>query len=222
MSYGSAPDTGTMPLPDPWGPADSVPRSSGVQHMVFHDHIVQGGVVQLSEALAVVDEPRGNASRDTPISHTSAFLFVVTANTSAVGGAGEQVVFDAPIPAWGDVGRTAEAQAFLVLAERVGQVLINFRVRNYDGVFNFLLEHDYLISLLQAAPCAIRKHFPFAPLALELVHDPESISRTDLAISINVEHYESDAMDRLSALELDWWLDAIQAARDRMFIRFER
>ena len=180
--------------------------------MVFHSHIVQ-----LSEAvdrLAAVtpqsggDEPRGEASLDERVSRAPTFLFV-HAKTGAVGGAGERVVH-----------QTAEMQAFLVLAELVGQVLGNFRVRDYDSVFNFLLEHDYLIALLQAAPAAIRKRFPFAQLALELVHDPESISRTDLAISINVEPYESDAMDRLSALEIDWWLDAIQAAQDRIFIKF--
>ena len=134
--------------------------------MVFHGHIVQGGhIVQLSEALAVVDDPRGNASHDTPISRTPTFLLVYAAKTGAVGGAGERVVY-----------RTAEMQALLVLAELVGQVLSSFRVRDYDSVFNFVLEHEYLISLLQAAPAAIRKHFPFAPLALELVHDPKGHS----------------------------------------------
>lgn len=223
MSYEPALYTGATAPPQTWGPADSVPRSPGVRHEVVHGHFVYTGhVLQLfpeavvADRLAVIpqsggDEPRRDASPDMSISHIPAFLFVFSANTSAIGGEGEQVV-----------GRTAESQTFLALAERVGHILSNFRVRDHDSVFYFVLQHEYLISLLQAAPAAIRKHFPFAPLALELVDDPESISRTDLAISINVESYESDAMDRLSALELDWWLDAIQAARDRMFIRFER
>lgn len=115
-----------------------------------------------------------------------------------------------------------ESEAFYtILAAQVKNVISGFEVPDQEEVFNFLMEHDYLVSLLREAPSAIHEHFPRASLSLELVVDSETPRHEVLGLYISVSGDDQGAFDKLEALDQAWWLDSMGRARGSLFINLQ-
>ena len=126
-------------------------------------------------------------------------------------------------PAFGPESEESQEseQFFAVLASQAKNILRSFEVRNQEDILNYLMVHDYLISVLEEAPSAIYKHFPEVPLSLEIVNDPESSDHTMLGLYISVSGDDQTAFEKLEALDQSWWLDNMDRARGSLFLNLQ-
>jgi hypothetical protein len=101
--------------------------------------------------------------------------------------------------------------------ERVGYVL-----RERTQVAEFLDQYSFLTSLLLEAPAPIARHFPDAPMFLEIFEDTESDEQDrHLVINIGTELGPKEVIAKLRTLQKDWWLDRLPVAKGRLSIGFE-
>lgn len=112
------------------------------------------------------------------------------------------------------------------LSRLTHDVSVDFLERTYvfrerDLVLPFLRQHFFLIPALLEAPAVVWRYFPFSPLVLEVVTDPEVPDDEQLMMYISTEVDAEEALSRLNQLDEDWWLDALEQVEGKMCIDLE-
>jgi hypothetical protein len=97
---------------------------------------------------------------------------------------------------------------------------LGYAVRRPLQVSSFLLRHPPLTGIVTEAQSRIAEHFPQADLILEVRKDPE-VTREELFIFIRTALVPDDALERLEALEDDWWLDVLPEVAGILCINLE-
>jgi hypothetical protein len=96
-----------------------------------------------------------------------------------------------------------------------------YTFRKSSEVSYFLEEHPFLTPLLREAYSHIRKYFPSSTLFLEVVADPEARDEEQLVVFVAVNQDPDEASKALDQFDKDWWLDALERARDKLTITLE-
>jgi len=98
---------------------------------------------------------------------------------------------------------------------------LDFDLRNKQEIIYFLLEHPELFSVTKEAQQKIRNYFPYSPLILEVVTDPEEKESQILFIYIQTTLSVTEALSRLNQLDEAWWLDVSKEIGEFMCINLE-
>ena len=96
-----------------------------------------------------------------------------------------------------------------------------YTFRDREKVLNFLDEYPFLMQLLMDAYPVIRQHFPYTPLTLRLMNDPEMIGDTHLLILITTDYGADETLQRLDRIDEDWWLGALEKAQGKLSINVD-
>jgi hypothetical protein len=96
-----------------------------------------------------------------------------------------------------------------------------YEVRDTARVYAFLQSHTFLLSLLAEAQREIGEHFPDAPLALEVVADPDGGMSMQLIVSICTPLVPDIALAQLDRLDESWWHEALSRACHKLSIILE-
>jgi hypothetical protein len=110
---------------------------------------------------------------------------------------------------------------FGVARPAIDHITTGYALRNIDRVMSFIQDHSFLRTLLPEARHYINNYFPDSPLALEVITDPEGDTSVQLVISILTSLSPDVALERLDALDQEWWLNALPRARNKLSIRVE-
>lgn len=96
-----------------------------------------------------------------------------------------------------------------------------FNIIDPSAIANFIEKNSFLFPLLIEAQNQIKKHFPDAPLKLDIIYDPEEPSATQLVVRVGVTMEPVEAVERLDALDNEWWLDNMFNAKNKLCINLE-
>ncbi len=80
-------------------------------------------------------------------------------------------------------------------------------IPHMDETLRFLIEHPFLIDVVQEAADALRRTFgSAATLSLELFHDPET-ENTELFALVHINEPVTVALEKLQTFDEAWFLD---------------
>jgi len=98
-----------------------------------------------------------------------------------------------------------------------------YELKNGTEVFKYLRDHRFLDSVLRKAPHKIGEHFPHAAIGLQVITDPEieGDEAAHLGIFIYTDLDPDEAVDRLDALDDDWWLDASRSVDGKLGVHLD-
>lgn len=85
-------------------------------------------------------------------------------------------------------------------------------------VQRYLESAPFLVPLLLDTYFVIRRYFPYSPMFLELVTDPEVIGDTELVIAIAPRCSPDEAVNRYLQLIETWWVDAMERVDGKLSI----
>lgn len=96
----------------------------------------------------------------------------------------------------------------VVFEARIAKMETKYIFRNSDEVKNFLLNHKQILSVLWDAHPVLEGFFGNnVSIALEVVHDPETVNAKQLFGYINAGSFSPDeAFERLNAFDEAWFL----------------
>lgn len=97
----------------------------------------------------------------------------------------------------------------------------SYAFRDSKAVISYLVNHSSLIPLLLEAYGKIPNYFPHSQVFLQIVTDPEMIDDEQLVIYIGTDLAPDKAVDRLEALDENWWLDASLETDGELCIHLE-
>ncbi|MFQ5857433.1 MAG: hypothetical protein ACE5LU_17645 [Anaerolineae bacterium] len=85
-----------------------------------------------------------------------------------------------------------------------------YSVRDAATVWQFLLAHLHLVEVLLEAYPHLEKHFgPDPEVTLEVVNDPEAVTRKQVFAYIVTSFPPAKALTRLDKLDEEWFLDQL-------------
>lgn len=85
-------------------------------------------------------------------------------------------------------------------------------------IFDFLLENNFLIYLIEDAYYAITDYFPASNLTIKLNTDPEIDDYKKIFIYIHTELEVDDAVKQLEKFDNNWWLQKIAKTQNKLCI----
>ncbi len=96
-----------------------------------------------------------------------------------------------------------------------------YYIKDRAEVLAYIEKYSFLMPLLLEAPEKIKNFFPASELFLKVVIDREEPDWVELAIYINVSCVGKEAHEKLTRLDEEWWLDASDQAKSKLFINLE-
>lgn len=93
-----------------------------------------------------------------------------------------------------------------------------FILEHPTEVWGVLTTQSFLLSLLMEAHTEIRKHFPYSPIFLDVVTDPEAPGSSELVASIAPTCDPDAAYAAYTQFVEAWWLDRLPAAAQQLSI----
>lgn len=108
---------------------------------------------------------------------------------------------------------TRSSQTHIELIERL--YLLHNRIR----ILSFLEAHPFLVDVLLESYGIIQRYFPGVRIHLQTASDPDEQHNPQLVLYIIANGLNPDAaLKQLAKLDENWWLDALQRVRGKMFI----
>ncbi len=98
---------------------------------------------------------------------------------------------------------------------------VNFNFRDENQVIQFLRSHRHLNQILNDSVEIIQVYFPESKLSLRVIADPEEENSKQLVLYIGCNLEPEEALIQLDKLDEDWWLDALNGARNALCINLE-
>ena len=112
--------------------------------------------------------------------------------------------------------------ATLSIDEAIEGLYTIYVVSDKPRTKRFLERHPYLLSFLEEAPAYIERHFPGAPLSLEVANDPEAGPKdTQVVAYIGTTLSPEAALANLKRFDQEWWLDKVAHTQGSMVINVE-
>jgi len=97
-----------------------------------------------------------------------------------------------------------------------------YHFRNPEQVYSFIERRPFLIPVLLDAYCHVQRYFgKDMSVAVEVFADPESADEQVLFALIVTDLPPEVAMNRLSLLDEEWWLEASSQTKGEMNIHLE-
>ncbi|HED03519.1 MAG TPA: hypothetical protein ENI60_01985 [Candidatus Fraserbacteria bacterium] len=200
----------------------TVPKKSKVAEDTEFWDFEEGSKLQVSPYDFVVKETLGSADT-TPYmaaSLTRCWLGLTMPSTDA-----SATIFLTPAQTrtpW----ETTNLQSFFdLLLEGLGedlntpleQLATSYQIENPPEVEAFLKDYSFLIPLLREAAPQVRLIFGTdVRLTLQVVHDPEVAGESELTIYICTNLPVDEAMDKLSRLDEEWFLDQLHCTHGKL------
>ena len=199
----------------------TVPKKSKIAEDTGFLGFEEGSKLQVPPYDFIVKETLGSADA-TPYMEASLVrywlgLTMPSTDTSAT-------IFPTPaqtrVP-WG----TANLQSFfdLILEELwkypnvFEKLAASYQIENPPEVEAFLKEYSFLIPLLrEVAPQARLIFGTDVRLTLQVVHDPEVAGESELTVYIHTNLPVDEAMDKLSKLDEEWFLDQLHRTNGKL------
>ena len=97
------------------------------------------------------------------------------------------------------------------------QLAASYQIENPPEAEAFLKEYSSLIPLLREAVPQVRLIFGTdVRLTLQVVHDPEVADESELTVYIHTNLPVEEAMDKLSRLDEEWFLDQLHCTHGKL------
>jgi len=97
------------------------------------------------------------------------------------------------------------------------QLAAGYKIENPPEVEAFLKDYSFLIPPLREAVPHVRLIFgPDVELTLQVVHDPEVAGESELTVYICTNLPVDEAMDKLSRLDDEWFLDQLHRTKGKL------